>query len=45
MKQLDGKNIIVTGGTSGIGRAIALRFAREAGTRLNSTERESARPR
>jgi NAD(P)-dependent dehydrogenase (short-subunit alcohol dehydrogenase family) len=48
MKRLDGKAIFVTGGASGIGRAIALRFARE-GARIvigdvRTTVREGGTP-
>jgi glucose 1-dehydrogenase len=43
MSKLQGKNILITGASSGIGQAIAIRFAREgANVAINYRQRRAA---
>jgi len=44
MTRLNGKVMVVTGATSGIGRACALRFAEEGATALTSRLRREPSP-
>ena len=45
MERLKGKNALITGASSGIGQAIAVRFAAEGTTSQSTTVAEPNRPR